>query len=156
LYGARFRSFPVQEDAHFLKVCRYIERNPLRAGRVARAEHWPWGSLHQRQFDSRPQAGKAEANDAEPKAPVQRPCAAEVVDAWPVARPRDWVQRVNEPGTAVWGRRDIARRSCNPFEKATCHSGSIPSQRVVYGTFWVKFALPVPITCWRKSLSFKW
>jgi len=31
LYGARFKSFPVREDWHFLKVCRYVERNPLRA-----------------------------------------------------------------------------------------------------------------------------
>jgi hypothetical protein len=27
LYGARFKSFPVKEDWHFLKVCRYVERN---------------------------------------------------------------------------------------------------------------------------------
>jgi putative transposase len=26
-------------------VLRYIERNPLRAGLVARAEEWPWSSL---------------------------------------------------------------------------------------------------------------
>ena len=31
LYGSRFKSFPVREDWHFLKVCRYVERNPLRA-----------------------------------------------------------------------------------------------------------------------------
>ena len=31
LYVARFKSFPVREDWHFLKVCRYVERNPLRA-----------------------------------------------------------------------------------------------------------------------------
>ncbi len=45
LYQGRFKSFPVQEDEHFLTVCRYVECNPVRAGLVPRAEAWPWGSL---------------------------------------------------------------------------------------------------------------
>ncbi|MEE8527668.1 MAG: transposase, partial [Gammaproteobacteria bacterium] len=40
LYQGRFKSFPVQSDEHLLMVCRYVERNPLRAGLVRRAEHW--------------------------------------------------------------------------------------------------------------------
>ena len=48
LYGSRFKSFPVREDWHFLKVCRYVERNPLRANLVERAELWPWCSLNKR------------------------------------------------------------------------------------------------------------
>ena len=28
-----------------LRVCRYMERNPLSAGDVERAENWHWGSL---------------------------------------------------------------------------------------------------------------
>ena len=31
LYQSRFKSFPVADDDHFLVVCRYVERNPLRA-----------------------------------------------------------------------------------------------------------------------------
>jgi len=31
LYQGRFKSFPVQEDEHFYSVCRYAERNALRA-----------------------------------------------------------------------------------------------------------------------------
>jgi putative transposase len=49
LYQGRFKSFPVQTDAHFLTVCRYVERNPVRAGLVPRAERWRWGSLWQRE-----------------------------------------------------------------------------------------------------------
>ena len=45
LYQGRFKSFPIQEDDHLLTVCRYVERNALRAGLVARAENWPWSSL---------------------------------------------------------------------------------------------------------------
>ena len=29
LYQGRFKSFVVQEDDHFLTVCRYVERNAL-------------------------------------------------------------------------------------------------------------------------------
>src|ERR1700722_7821231 len=42
LYQGRFKSFPVQEDGHFYSVCRYVERNALRAGLVERAEDWLW------------------------------------------------------------------------------------------------------------------
>ena len=40
-----FRAFPIQEDDHLLTVLRYIECNPLRAGLVYAAEHWPWSRL---------------------------------------------------------------------------------------------------------------
>ncbi len=45
IYQGRFKSFPIQEDEHFLTVCRYVERNPLRANLVPRAESWRWSSL---------------------------------------------------------------------------------------------------------------
>jgi putative transposase len=48
LYQGRFKSFPAQEDGHLLTVCRYVERNPLRAGLVRKAEEWRWGSLWHR------------------------------------------------------------------------------------------------------------
>ena len=41
-YQGRFKSFPTQDDRHFLTLCRYIEANPLRAGPVEWAEDWPW------------------------------------------------------------------------------------------------------------------
>jgi putative transposase len=49
LYQGRFKSFPIEEDGHFLQVCRYVERNAFRAGLVERAEAWRWSSLWQRQ-----------------------------------------------------------------------------------------------------------
>ncbi|MCE9592134.1 MAG: transposase, partial [Planctomycetes bacterium] len=50
LYQGRFKSFPIQRDGHFLDVCRYVERNALRAGLTprGRAENWRWGSLSAR------------------------------------------------------------------------------------------------------------
>jgi putative transposase len=45
VWQGRFKAFPTQEDEHLLAVLRYIERNPLRAGLVQRAEDWEWSSL---------------------------------------------------------------------------------------------------------------
>ena len=36
------------KDRHSLVVCRYVERNALRAGLVERAEQWAWSSLWRR------------------------------------------------------------------------------------------------------------
>lgn len=40
VYQRRFKSFPVQDDGHFWVVCRYVDRNALRADLVQRAEDW--------------------------------------------------------------------------------------------------------------------
>jgi putative transposase len=49
VYQGRFKSFPVQEDHHFLVLMRYVERNALRANLVRRAEDWRWSSLWRRE-----------------------------------------------------------------------------------------------------------
>ena len=46
LYQGRFKSFAIQEDDHFYSVCRYVERNALRANLVRRAEEWQFSSLY--------------------------------------------------------------------------------------------------------------
>jgi putative transposase len=38
IWQGRFRAFAIQEDDHPLTVLRYIERSPLRASLVGRAE----------------------------------------------------------------------------------------------------------------------
>jgi hypothetical protein len=38
VWQGRFKAFPTQENEHILIALRYIERNPLRAGLVERAE----------------------------------------------------------------------------------------------------------------------
>jgi len=48
VYQGRYKTFPVQEDDHYYTVCRYVERNPLRANLVSRAEDWRWSSLWHR------------------------------------------------------------------------------------------------------------
>ena len=80
LYQGRFKSFPVQTDEHFLTVCRYVERNPLRAGLVNQAEAWSWNSLARRDAKGRG---------------LLAPTLAE----WPLPRPANWPSWVNEPQT---------------------------------------------------------
>lgn len=44
LFQGRFKAILVDRDAYLLAVCRYVERNPVAAGLVAQADHWPWSS----------------------------------------------------------------------------------------------------------------
>ncbi len=78
VYQDRFKSFPVQSDGHFLALCRYVERNALRAGLVCQAEDWKWGGLHRRRCG----------------------CDHWLASDWPVRRPDNWTDRVNQPLTA--------------------------------------------------------
>ena len=79
VYQGRFKSFAIQEDEHFLAVCRYVERNALRANLVERAEEWRWASLWRWRF-----------GDAHCKS---------LLSAWPVPRPSQWLGQVNRPQT---------------------------------------------------------
>ncbi len=77
LYQGRFKSFPVESDDHFYSLVRYVERNALRAGLVARAEDWQWSSLSRR-------------TASEARIPLS---------TWPLPRPSRWTQHVNQPQT---------------------------------------------------------
>jgi putative transposase len=78
VYQGRFKAIPIEADAHFLRVCRYVERNACRAGLVDRAEEWRWCSLWRREHH-------VETTWLRP---------------WPVPRPADWLLHVNRPQTA--------------------------------------------------------
>jgi putative transposase len=45
VWQGRFKAFPIQDDDHLVAVLRYVERNPVRAELVARAEDWAWSSV---------------------------------------------------------------------------------------------------------------
>ena len=45
LYQGRYKSFPVQSNAYYLTLMRYVECNPLRAGLVRKTGAWPWSSF---------------------------------------------------------------------------------------------------------------
>ncbi len=108
LYGARFKSFPVSEDRHFLGVCRYVERNPVRARLVERAELWAWCSLYKRLAACNPGGPPAAGAPDEPSPPG----AAELLDEWPAPEPPDWLEHVNaadNPGELESLRRCVRR-----------------------------------------------
>lgn len=77
VWQGRFKAFPIEQDEHLLSVLRYVERNPLRANLVQRAEAWPWSSLAWRPMRRRP----------------------ELLADWPVPSPRNWLALVNTPQT---------------------------------------------------------
>jgi putative transposase len=69
VYQGRFKSFPIETSEYLLTVCRYVERNPVRAGLVMRAEQWQWSSA------------------------ASSKCAA--LHQWPIPRPPRWLEWVN-------------------------------------------------------------
>ena len=69
-------AFPIQTDDYFYRVVRYVERNALRANLVQRADPWRWSSLSTRENFSR-----------------------EVLADWPLPRPSNWREVVNQPQT---------------------------------------------------------
>ncbi len=94
IYQGRYKSFPIQArrisraqreqgvvdaGSSLLTVLRYVERNPLRAGLVRRAEDWRWCSLWRRT-----------AGDAD-----QRALLTDPPSGWPTG----WAALVNRPQT---------------------------------------------------------
>jgi putative transposase len=69
VYQGRFKSFPIETSEYLLTVCRYVERNPVRAGLVTRAEQWQWSSA-------------ASSKGA-------------ALHQWPIPRPQAWAEWVN-------------------------------------------------------------
>ena len=96
VYQGPFKSFPVQEDDHFYTVCRYVERNAVRAGLADRVEDWRWCSGWAREH--------------------QRDSCGLVIADWPLPRPTSWSDWVNQPQTESELRaiRTCARRGCPP------------------------------------------
>jgi REP-associated tyrosine transposase len=75
LYQARYRSSAVAGDTQLLNVLCYVEANPLTAGLCDRAEAWRWSSASTGGRDGAPPLAE-----------------------WPIGRPPNWLQIVNEYG----------------------------------------------------------
>ncbi len=75
VYQDRYRIFPVRSERYLLRLLKYVESNPLRAGLVKRAEDWRWSSL-----------------------PIYlgRRSRVTLVSS-PVPRPANWLEMINEP-----------------------------------------------------------
>jgi putative transposase len=79
IWQGRYKAFPIQQDGHLLSVLRYVERNPVRANLVARAENWKWSSLS-RNYGWALCQPKTES---------------------PVTKPVNWLELVNQPQTSA-------------------------------------------------------
>lgn len=77
IWQGRFKAFPIQLDRHLLTVIRYVERNPLRANLVERADDWEWSSISRTSTE------------------LTRSLLCE----WPIATPENWLELVNRPHT---------------------------------------------------------
>jgi putative transposase len=71
VYQARFRCVAIHSDVELLRVLRYVEANPVRAGLVSRAECWRWSST------------------TWPATPPLTPS--------PIPRPAAWLDLLNQP-----------------------------------------------------------
>lgn len=83
VYQGRFKSFPVETNEYLVTVCRYVERNPVRAGLVDRAEQWRWSSASM--------------------------VASVPVHAWPIERPIDWLNEKETSGQVEEVRRSVTK-----------------------------------------------
>jgi putative transposase len=86
LYQSRFTAVPVTDVLHFLRVCRYVERNPVTAHLVGRAQEWRWSSAPQRL-------------GADTDLPM---------DEGPMPLPVNWLEIVNAPVDLVTGDLPVA------------------------------------------------
>ncbi len=77
LYQGRYKSFICQDDAHFLTLVRYVERNSKKANLVKKAENWKWGSVWRRE------------NGAEKQ--------KKLLSKWIIDEPKDYLKYLNEP-----------------------------------------------------------
>jgi putative transposase len=111
LYQGRFKAFPVQKDDHFLRVCRYVERNPLRARLVARAEDWPWSTASHVANGCADQS----SGDEWPK-----------LSPWPVTKPPDWLELLHVPEpTRTLDEIRAAIRTAMPYGNAVWRSAAM-------------------------------
>lgn len=87
VYQDRYKAIAAYDINHYLTVVRYIERNPLEARIVQRAEHWSWSSLSDRLSGRR-----------------------KILCEGPVPLPPNWLQVVNTQSTLeeLDGLEDIA------------------------------------------------
>lgn len=76
LYQGRYKSFPVQNDNHFLQLCKYVESNASRSKLLEKAEGWRWGSAWIRKN------GNSEQKS--------------LLSEWPISIPKDYDDFLNQ------------------------------------------------------------
>lgn len=93
LWQGRFYSCAL-DDAHLWAAVRYVERNPVRAGLVHRAEDWPWSSA----------ASHCGLRSDGLLAPINMP--------WPVTDWREYLRDEDEIAAAFIRKQTASGRPC--------------------------------------------
>jgi putative transposase len=81
LYQGRYKSFLCQDDAHFLTLVRYVERNAKKANLSRKAEDWKWGSAYIAKHGTVKQK--------------------KIISSWPVQKPKDYLSLLNNPQSEI-------------------------------------------------------
>jgi putative transposase len=89
IYQGRYLAVAVNDDAAFLRVARYVERNPVRARLTDRVEEWLWSSA------------------------CARLSTRIDVARWPVPRPAKWTDFINDEEPALELADIRTRVACN-------------------------------------------
>ncbi|MCG3182494.1 MAG: hypothetical protein ICCCNLDF_00556 [Planctomycetes bacterium] len=101
VWQGRYRSFPIEPGGHLLSVLRYVERNPVRAGMVAKVQDWLYSSAkglaqfrHEIVPDPLSEDVKGSGTAAGAAEPDPFPLAHWLVEG-PTPRPQPWLRFVN-------------------------------------------------------------
>jgi putative transposase len=104
VYQGPYHADPVDNEAGLYRLLRYVERNPVRARLIERAEGWPWSSA------------------------TLNPVTRIPLTPWPVPRPKEWLELLaaaDVPYEVDAIRLRIVYRSKPPDET---REGAVPSR----------------------------
>lgn len=99
LWQGRFKSFIVQQDEHLIRLMRYVEGNPVRAGLVNMSKEWYWSS-HRETLGKRLRTVIDELPVELPKA--WESCVHAILTETELRRIRESVNRQSPYGTPIW------------------------------------------------------
>lgn len=95
VWQGRYKSFPIEPGGHLMTVLRYVESNPVRAGMVAKAQDWRFGSAAT--WSKKGTGTSAALRSLTPFQPDEAP--AQPLSHWlvrgPTPRPQPWLRFVN-------------------------------------------------------------
>jgi hypothetical protein len=105
IYAHRYGAVPINDDAAFYRVVRYVERNAVRAHLADRVEDWLWSSA------------------------CARLSTRLDVARWPVARPSTWTAFLNDEEPALELADIRARAGFQPADGTEVPTAPPPSRR---------------------------
>jgi REP element-mobilizing transposase RayT len=116
LFQGRFKALMVDRDSYLVRLCRYVERNPVAAGLVARPADWRWSSCGAHSGWRRRRPGWPSTTFTTSCSAAPR-CQTKIEPARQRATPNWWVSRTRVTGTsgnAICTARSISATRTSP------------------------------------------